>query len=258
MTEGGACTVDKAILEGPRMARQMVLEMMGDQNIHSITQVRDTLGGATQDLLACDPTFLIELAFISGGMVDSVSEQLQAKILAAMPSPEMNRSELIAIRAMESLQSSMLYRWAPPTAKSSLDVCLDVVRKLAERKSPPQHLENSTAFYRSFHAQLQYFLHEEIAGSASQPSQHIYGREALLRRLPKLEEKNQRGETSIGDVESMLAWHHLLKDHEVERLTKILKQLVTAGSRAGQHDSRAKKAKKESKMPEDDIDQFFS
>ena len=247
--------VDKAILEGPKLARQMVHDMMENEAAQSINQVREMISGASSNLVSCDPWFIIELAFVEGGMVESLSTHLQAKILSAMPSPTSQRSLQLSIRALETLQGSVLCKWAPVAVKAILEVCMDVLKRLAMNKSPPAHLADSTTFYRDFWGRLQYFLHEEVSASASEAPKHLHGRDALLIRFANLEEKHGKGAAKLEEVEEVLAWSYLLKEAEIAKLTTMVKDLVSAGARGQRPEAkRARKDKKE----DDDIDQFFA
>ena len=169
------------------------------------------------------------------------------------------RDEQFTIRALEALSASKLVKWAPVASKGVVDVCLDVLRRLSDNKSPPDHLQSSTPFYRQFYHSLQYYVHEEppAAGSMDAP-EPAFGHAALLLRIPKIQAKHEEGEATIQDVESLLKWRHLLRSDEVAVLTAILKEIIATGagrSSTGRHESKRSKKHEENKM--DGIEQFF-
>ena len=111
------CGIQKSLLAGACTCRGMVRDMLEEGTYDNIASVKDALSLASESLLRCDPFWVIEQAWMTTSMTESLCVKLQQSVMAALPSATHAVNEDTVLNELRELERGSLYRLAPPAAK---------------------------------------------------------------------------------------------------------------------------------------------
>ena len=102
------CGIQKSLLDGACTCRGMVMDMLEDGTFDSITAIKDALTLASESLLRCDPFWVIEQAWMTTNMTESMTVKLQQLVMATLPSTTHPVNEDTVLNELRELEHNTL------------------------------------------------------------------------------------------------------------------------------------------------------
>ena len=266
----GLCRIPLKHLETMNKARTMAANMLSSDSIQSLQDVQKLFQTSADAICAVDPTFRIEVAFLTSSLQVALATAIQERILRSFPDPIKDISVGMATKSLTDLKSSKIVALASRESQAQVDTVLEIVAKFNKGTPVPAHLFNSTDFYKQLASRFAYFIRVPVSSktkTGETMESYKFGREAVLLQLHDIGSRVHKSisHVTLAELESMHRWKHLTQKSEIERMGDWIKKSLAASTASGAASSSAiaavgpksKKNKPKKKDVEVNVDAFF-
>lgn len=244
LTKVKTLSIPKSLIEGPEAARRLVSEIIADDRIASFAEVEQTIKAQSSSALVLDPTFRLELSFLSQAE-RLIGECVQRAILERLPgtSPEASPTtmEHTSVRLAE-LQKSDMVRRSSCSAIGQLESVQLVIDNMMRGISPEVNANASSFFVSVLDRCARFFEFDN--GKTT-----IKGKEGIQEYSKTLEAKFAQGTVvSVPEIERLRPFWWLLSKDQVVQIESMLDRAIksaseqgrSSGASAGSHKSESK------------------
>jgi len=159
-------TIDEEHLAQARLAREAVLEMLGNE-ARTLKEIQKIVDDNARDLLDICEHFDMDLSFLADSAEGILQKQCKDEVLAALPTTEQPRFIKKVIPIVEQILNSKRVSMAGPGLFSQIEGILSVMRLLQREEPPDERLRaNMSPFYRQCFQRLVNFAALDVKSAA--------------------------------------------------------------------------------------------
>ena len=205
--EQGSANVHASILTDMKKARSMMRDVMSNDQMVSFGHIQEAISRASESLVAAESSSVIEIAFISTSMKDTMATSLEESVLQILPGLESVDPDIeMTMKHIGHVMKKRRFCLASRECQAKITTVHDLLRDMLAQKPPPQHLQSSTGFWKSVYDKLGLFIQVEVTSGSADASTRKSGREALEILFAKTAEK-MRTKAEQVDLSELEAYH---------------------------------------------------
>ena len=156
---GKECKIPPVLLEGSKQARACVADMLADDGIGCMVDLKHTILKQQNTLLQLDPTFKIELEWLKTAADQALCSCIERQLLDALPDHDKQLTMAQTIDLLKELQNTRLHKWSSRASQSLVQGCCDLVGNLQKGIGPGETPGEAAGLWGTIFMRLA-FLHQ--------------------------------------------------------------------------------------------------